>query len=350
MVDLFDRIRETSMKRTLLIFALLLCLAPMCVGQFEPASPPIASEKINWNGYKEDLTSLTLTTSHLLPQPPLSSGSVPGAGNNTIQLVRLQWRPADPIDLYILRPKGVERPPVVLYLYGYPADTDRFKEDHFQEAVTRNGFAAVGFVAALDGHRYHDRPAREWFVSELQESLTFSAHDVQMLLDYLAARGDFDMNRVGMVTQGSGASIAILASAVDPRIKVLDAVNPWGDWPDWLATSPMVPDQERADYLKPEFLQKVADLDPTVWLPKVQARKFRLQQVTFAPTTPKSAQEKVRLAVSTETGRATIAIYEKPEELKAVAGEKALEWVQQELKALDSPQASNAGQQQASKK
>ena len=36
---------------------------------------------------------------------------------------------------------------------------------------------------------------------------------------------------------GSGAAIAILAAAIDPRLKALDLVDPWGDWPDWLAKS-----------------------------------------------------------------------------------------------------------------
>ena len=64
-------------------------------------------------------------------------------------------------------------------------------------------------MPALTGQRYHDRPMKEWFVSELRESLATSAHDVQMVLNYLASRGDVDMNRVGMFGDGSGASIAI---------------------------------------------------------------------------------------------------------------------------------------------
>ena len=176
----------------------------------------------------------------------------------TMELLQVQWRWGDPIDLYVMKPKGVKKPPVILYLYGYPTDTDIFRNEAYEELVTKNGFAAVGFVSALTGHRYHDRPMKEWFLSELQECLATSAHDVQMVLNYLAARDDLDMNRVGMFAQGSGASIAILASAVDPRIKVLEALDPWGDWPTWMATSPFVPEDERADYVKPEFLKKAS--------------------------------------------------------------------------------------------
>jgi hypothetical protein len=256
----------------------------------------------------------------------------------TLEIVRVQWRWGDPIDLYVMKPKNVKKPPVVLYLYGYRSDAERFRQASFQQSATRDGFAAVGFVSALSGERYHDRPLKQWFVSELPESLAVSAHDVQMVLDYLATRGDLDMDRVGMFAQDSGASIAILASAVDPRIKVLDTVDPWGDWPDWLATSPVVPETERAAYLKPEFLKKVAPLDPVDWLPRIQTKKFRLQDAIFAPNTPKAAKEKMRAAVTADPGRATVVIYKTLIETQAVVrGDRALAWVKQELQALAAP-------------
>jgi hypothetical protein len=239
-----------------------------------------------------------------------------------------------------MKPKGVEKPPVILYLYGNPAGTERFQDEGFQKAVTKDGFAAVGFVSALTGHRYHDRPMREWFISELQECLATSAHDVQMVLNYLATRGDLDMTRVGMFTQGSGASIGILASAVDPRIKVLDALDPWGDWPVWMATSPFVPEDERTEYIKPEFLKKASILEPTDWLPKIQAKKFRLQDAVFETNTPKAAKEKLRSSVPAGT---TVVIYKTPEEFNAVVRNKTgLEWIQQQLRALPGPDSSSA--------
>jgi hypothetical protein len=250
----------------------------------------------------------------------------------TVELLQVQWRWGDPLDLYVMRPKGISKPPVILYLYGYPSDTDRFKDEGFQDSATRNGFAAVGFVSALTGHRYHDRPMKEWFVSELSECLATSAHDVQMVLNYLATRDDFDMTRVGMFTQGSGASIGILASAVDPRIKVLDAIDPWGDWRAWMATSPVIPDEERPEFLKPEFLKKVAALDPVDWLPKMQAKKFRLQDATFETNTPSRSKEKLRAAVP---AGATLVIYKTPEEFNKVVRDKSeLEWIQHELRSL----------------
>jgi hypothetical protein len=147
-----------------------------------------------------------------------------------------------------------------------------------------------------------------------------------------------------MFTQGSGASIGILTSAVDPRIKVLDALDPWGDWPTWMATSPFVPEEERAEYVKPEFLKKAAALEPIDWLPRVQAKKFRLQDATFELNTPKAAKENLRSAVPPG---ATVVIYKTPEEFNAVVRDKkGLEWIQRELRSLlDTGGASSAALQ-----
>jgi hypothetical protein len=315
----------------------LLFLSHVAVAQFLPASPPIADPADGrFVGVKEDWTSPALTTSSLTPVTPLAA-YVNDDGTYTVELLQVQWRWGDPLDLYVLKPKGVSRPPVILYLYGYPTDTYRFKSEEFQKTVTQHGFAAVGFVSALTGHRYHDRPMKEWFISELQECLAVSAHDVQMVLNYLASRGDLDMDRVGMVATGSGASIAILASAVDPRIKVLDTVDPWGDWPTWMATSPFVPEDERANYVKPEFLKKAEVLEPVNWLPKIKARKFRMLDATFERNTPPAAKEKLRAAAPPDS---TVVIYKTPEEFTAaVRGDKALQWVEHQLQSLPETRA-----------
>lgn len=328
---LFVLLRVRSLEVAFLLLSPIF-LSQISAAQFEPASPPIADlADTRFSSVKEDWTSPSLRNSNLKPAPPLVAyiNDYPGY---TVELLQVQWRFGDPVDLYVMKPKGIKKPPVILYLYGYPTNTDRFKDESFQKTVTKDGFAAVGFVTALTGDRYHDRPMREWFLSELQECLATSAHDVQMVLDYLATRDDLDVSRVGMFAQGSGASIAILTSAVDPRIKVLDALDPWGDWPTWLAISPFVPEDERAEYVKPEFLKKAAALDPIDWLPRIQAATFRLQDAIFEPNTPKVAKEKLRAAVP---ANATVVIYKTPEEFNAVVrGKRDLEWIQRELRSL----------------
>jgi dienelactone hydrolase len=320
------------------LLSLVFTLAPNGVAQVLHASPPIADPADGrFKDVTEDWTTPALSPSHLLPVPPLAGFIDDTHEGYTVQLIHVQWRFGDPLDVYVIKPTGLKNPPVILNLYGYPADTDPYKNPIFQKALTKDGFAAVGFVSALTGHRYHDRPMKEWFLSELQECLGVSAHDVQMVLNYLTARGDLDMNRVGMFGQGTGATIAILASAVDPRIKVLDVLDPWGDWPAWVATSPIVPADERADYVKPEYLKKAATLETLDWLPKIQAKKFRLQQNLFELDTPTPVKEKIRAAVP---AAATIQTYRTRDEFKkAFPYSTNLQWMENELRLLPEPAA-----------
>lgn len=323
-----------SSRRALVFFIALFTVLPIAAAQeMRPAPTPIADPSdTRFVGAKEDWATPALNTSHLKMAIPLSAGVDSTHPAYTVELLNLQWRWGDPIDLYVIKPAGVKKPPVILYLYGYPTDTDQFKNEAWQRAVTRNDFAAVGFVSALTGHRYHDRPMKEWFISELQECLATSAHDVQMMLSYLSSRDDLDMDRVGVFAEGSGATIAILASAVDARIKVLDVVDPWGDWPTWMATSPFVPKDERADYVKPEYLKKVSTLDPVDWLPKVKARKFRYQDALFEEITPRTSKDKLRAAVPSG---AMVQVYNTPKDYAiAINGNKQMGWMYSELRAL----------------
>ena len=256
-----------------------------------PASPdPPAAFHEDWN-------SITLETSTLKLEAPLLGEIDDIPGKPFIrERWQLTWRPGDTEDVYVVRPRGIAKPPVILYLYSFPQDTARYKDDAWCTTTTSRGYAAVGFVSALTGYRAEHRPAKEWFVSELQEALASSVHDVQMILNYLATRGDLDMSRVGMFGQGSGGTIAILASAADSRITALDVLTPWGDWPDWLQTSKLVPDGERAKYVTPEFLALVAPFDPVRWLPKVKARSVRVQDVRHDGVVADVCEERIESA------------------------------------------------------
>jgi hypothetical protein len=242
------------------------------------------------------------------------------------EVTRVLWRAGDPIDLYITKPLGVNAPPVVMFLYDYPFETDQLLNCSACDALAREGFATVAFATALTGQRYHDRPMKEWFVSELPEALATSAHDVQLTLDYLGARG-FDVDHVGIYGEGSGATIAILAAAVDPRIRLLDLVAPWGDWPEWMAASRKIPEKERPQFLQPAYLARVAPLDPAKWLPELTTQKIRIRNIKDSQETPLVAQQKV--AGSVPAG-ATVVSYEDVKGfVTAAAYDADLKWLRE---------------------
>ena len=239
----------------------------------------------------EDWTSPGLERTHLHPHKPLVM-TREDRTTFTRDIVLLQWRPLDPIYLFVLRPKGVAKPPVALYLYSYPQDKERFRNDGFCSRLLRNGYAVVGFESALTGDRYRFRPMREWFVSELPEALASSAHDVPLILNYLATRNDLDMSRVGMFGQGSGGAIAILAAGADPRIKAVDVLNPWGDWPDWMKSSSLIPEAERKNYVTDGFQKNLNPLEPMAWINRLPGRHIRVQFIENDTDMPLVCQNK----------------------------------------------------------
>lgn len=296
-VSLTAKIRFThagSRRWLAAAFVLIVTLiAPLTsVGQQLVADPNAASSKS-----VEDLAIAALSGSQLHADPPqlLEKAEIKGF---TREFLAVQWRPLDRIYLYVIRPTTATKPPVAIYLYGHPSETDRYMDDGWCERVTSGGYAAVGLVPALTGHRYHDRPMKQWFVSELQEALSKSTHDVQMVLNYLAERGDVDMSNVGVFGVGAGGTIAVMAASVDPRIKAVDLLDPWGDWPDWMQKSAVIPDEERSTYVKPEFLKKVADFDPVKLLPTLKTPHIRLNQLNDdTASTPEEAKKKMEAAL-----------------------------------------------------
>ena len=281
---------------------------------------------------QEDMTSLSLNTSNLHP-----ADSIVGEKDNypefTRELLQVQWRYGDQIDLYVIKPRGTVKTPAILYLYTYPSETDRFKDNDYCKRVTAGGYAAIGFVSALTGQRYHDRPMREWFVSQLPESLTESVHDVLMVLRYLAERGDIDMAHIGIFGQGSGATIAILASAVEPQIRAVDAIQPWGDWPTWLAKSALVPETERATYLTPKFLASVAPLDPVQWLGRVQTKNVRLQFALDDIITPAAVAQRIKAATPSSD---QVFLYEtKRQQYTLLRGGRAFDWIKDKVRPTE---------------
>ena len=246
---------------------------------------------------KQDVLLLTKEYAAITKQKPQVMEKVEVPGTSFIrEWYRVEWRAQDPFYLYVIKPKGVSKPPVILYLPSFPDDTDLFTKNNWCELAVRGGYATVGFVGAVTGHRTRYRLMKEWFVSEMPEALTSTTHDVQMILDYLASRGDLDMEHVGMYGAGSGAAIAILASVVDARIKVLDLLAPWGDWKTWLNDSKVLRDDERATYTGPEFVAKVLPLDPVIWLPRIHARSLRIEDIRGNKAMPDKAQEKLEAA------------------------------------------------------
>jgi len=298
-----------------------------------PADKPAPAGNLALPGRHPDESwaTPTLSGTRLKPQPPLVAEK-DDRPTFTREMVSVGWRPFDSFQVYVIKPKGVVKPPVVLYLYDYKNNTHRFLQDDYCGRLTRSGCAAVGFESALSADRFQMRPMKQWFVSELPESLADSAHDVQMILNYLGTRGDLDMGRVGMFGQGSGASIAILAAGADPRIKALDLLNPWGDWPVWLRKSALIPDADRLRLTQVAFTRSVAPLDPVTWLPRLSGRPVRLIQVKDDPPTPAACQ--AALVKAAPAGTQVVQYDDNMALFGALGNGRLFSWLGTRLKAI----------------
>src|SRR5262249_14307011 len=159
-------------------------------------------------------------------------------------------------------PKGVQNPPVVVYLYSYPETVARFEVEPWILSAVGQGYAAVGFSSGVTGDGENRALPRDVFFGRLGTNLVRSAHDIQLVLDFLASRRDVNLDRVGLFGSGSGAAAAILASAVDSRIKVLDLYGPWGAWPEFFTNSSFLLAEKRGAFVTTEYLESLAWIDP----------------------------------------------------------------------------------------
>jgi hypothetical protein len=307
--------------------------------QEKPEPPPGPSAAFtaglsdkDFHDFHEDYKSLKLDTSTLAIKESLI-GQRGTTQNFDQQTVRVRWRPNDPIDLYIALPKGVEKPPVIIYLYGFPTDEKRYHDESWYGRITSSGFAAVAFFPAVTGPRFHaPRPMTQNFLTQLPESLPMTVHDIQMVINYLYTRKDLnlDLDRIGIFATGSGATAAILAAVADPRIKALDLLNPWGDWPDWMAKSELLSFVACEGCNSPEFLQGLAPLDPVKRLPQLNTPYVRFRHFVENGQTPRIAQDKMEAVIPKS---ADITRFENVMEFnRSASGGKTFDWVKGALK------------------
>ena len=333
----------------ILLFAVFIATSFSAYGQQDQGSntktadpPPTKSslpDSINLPVSREKWGSLSDIKTGLNPIPP-ALYETDDQPEFVRKLYRLMWRDTDPIDVWLIRAKVAgkvpQKSPVILYLYTYTDTDQHFRDNDWCKRATADGFAAVGFTSYLADYRFKGRALKKWFVSELAESLGSTTHDVQLILNFLDQTGEIDMSRVGVFGLGSGATIAILAAQADPRIRTLDVLEPWGDWPDWLSESVIVPREERPKYASKPFLDSVAPLDPVLYLPSLKTPNVRLQLVLNGQITPPVARERIAAAAPS---RATVMKYQNTEDLyKAWQITGLSGWIKQQLHPPSSTQ------------
>mgnify|MGYP002623251731 CR=1 FL=1 len=141
---------------------------------------------------------------------------------------------------YFQLPKNnAQKHPCVLLLHGWSQNKDRWFTDgnYISGGEVRKALLAAGYaVFALDAQCHGDRiavndyapvnhyqaegpqPRKGYFT--LPEIYAQTVKDYRRGIDYLASRGDIDVERIGMIGYSMGGTQTFLLTGVDPRIKV----------------------------------------------------------------------------------------------------------------------------------
>jgi len=175
---------------------------------------------------------------------------------------------------YLEVKQGVAAPyPCVLLMHGWSGGKENWWKDggyihggETRKALLEHGYAVFALDAGAHGDRIAendfapvndysdagDPPRKNYFT--LRDIITQTILDYRRGIDYLATRGDIDMNRIGIVGYSMGGFHAVSLMAVEPRVKA--------------AAGCVVPVTWREDAL----------LDPANYAPGIGARPFLMLQ------------------------------------------------------------------------
>lgn len=160
---------------------------------------------------------------------------------------------------YLELPKAAAAPyPLVLLLHGWSGSKDAWYEDgniisggEMRSALLGAGYAVLALDAATHGERSNeidyqhvnpyddpDAPVRRNYFSFTEISVQ-TVKDYRRAVDYLEARGDIAMERIGLIGYSMGGMDAFYLLSAEPRIRAAVACVPPLSSPGYGATNPI---------------------------------------------------------------------------------------------------------------
>jgi dienelactone hydrolase len=134
----------------------------------------------------------------------------------------------DKIPANLRKPKGVDKPPVVILVPGLDSVKEEFP--NWEESFLNRGMATV----AMDG----PGQGEGGFVNGLRSDYEAP---VGAVIDVIAGRGDLDTSRIGISGVSLGGYYAPRAAAFEPRIKAVAVVGgPYNLGSTWHLYPPMI--------------------------------------------------------------------------------------------------------------
>ena len=155
-------------------------------------------------------------------------------GPYVLEKLVLDLNGIEPVPAYFARPREPNgRLPVVLYHHAHGGDYVLGKDEllvgrpalqspPYAEALTTRGYAVLAIDAWVFGER-RGRTESEVFKELLWQGQVLwgmMVHDSLRAIDYLATRGDVDLDRLATLGLSMGSTMAWWVAALDERVKV----------------------------------------------------------------------------------------------------------------------------------
>jgi hypothetical protein len=165
-------------------------------------------------------------------------------GSYVLETLVLDLNGTEPAPAYFVKPKGATgRLPTVLYNHAHGGAYQIGKSElidgrshiatpPYAEFITSLGWNALCFDTWLFGERA-GRPELDLFKETLWQGRVLwgmMVYDALKAVDYLVARPDVDMSRLGTVGLSMGSSTAQWLGALDERMKVIVDICCLTDW------------------------------------------------------------------------------------------------------------------------
>ncbi|MBI5090881.1 MAG: alpha/beta fold hydrolase [Candidatus Hydrogenedentes bacterium] len=160
---------------------------------------------------------------------------------------------------YFEVPNKAQKPyPLVLLLHGWSGSKEVWYKDggihsggEMRKALLGEGYAVLALDAATHGERSNEigyqhvnafddpkaPPSHNYFT--YAEISVQTVKDYRRALDFMAERGDVDMNRIGLVGYSMGGMDSFYLLSVEPRIKMAVACVPPLTSPGYGAANPI---------------------------------------------------------------------------------------------------------------
>jgi uncharacterized protein len=130
--------------------------------------------------------------------------------------------------------------PCIIVQHGYGGD--KSMGGTFASVLIPRGYAVIAIDIEYHGER--KEAGKDVLSTDIEDdarALSQTVVDLMRTVDYLASRGDIDMNGIGYIGASLGSFLGAVFAGVDERVKSVFLIVGGGDWEKMLATSKVGP-------------------------------------------------------------------------------------------------------------